>query len=99
MLRVRTQPGYATRLEPYAAPVKPLGDSKPFQGRDERRKERSVGGQSLHHMLALDGPKGPQKEAQTPVLAALQHHKVLCGTHGAEEAKRSCVLVPETSNV
>lgn len=33
------------------------------------------------------------------MLATLQHYKDLCVAHGAEEAKRSCVFVPETRNV
>lgn len=33
------------------------------------------------------------------MLATLQHHKDLHVAHGAEEAKRSPILVPETSNV
>jgi len=33
------------------------------------------------------------------VLATLQHQKDLHVAHGAEEAKRSCIPVPETSDV
>lgn len=33
------------------------------------------------------------------MLATLKHPKELCVAHGAEKAKRSCVLVLETSNV
>lgn len=78
------------------------GDSKPFQAtEDSKKKKRWVRkGQPDSPFITCwhwDRPKGLQKGTQTPTVAALQQHKNLCAAHGAEEAKRSRVLVPETS--
>lgn len=73
----------------------PLGNSKLFQAIEKKREERGGDGPFIT-CWHWDGPKGLQKGTQTPMLATLQHHKFLCVAHGA---RRSCVLVPETSNV
>lgn len=81
----------------------PLGDSKPLQATDESKKngmsvERTVW-QSLHRMLALRWTqRTPERDTNTCTGYSAAPQEAECGS-GAEENKKSCVLVPETSYV
>lgn len=78
----------------------PLGDSKPFQAIGERKKkEMSMEGtvwQSLHHVLALRWTQRTSERDTNTHTGYSAAPKDLRVAHGAEDAKRSCVLVPET---
>jgi len=65
----------------------------------EKKREERGGASPFITCWHGDGPTGLQQGTHTPVLATLQHQKDLHVAHGAEEAKRSCIPVPETSDV